>query len=683
MLTKSWIQPKPFDLTMYHNTLCEFCGGMVGTRNSDCTLMCMYCNVSVHKMCLWNIRKSFLMDNSHPMNGSWICMYCIDSLDDSKRIFEKERENATSMKSMIKSQIVIAKYWRRMRCRRAYLIIYKVILKIQIWFRLKKRKSTFLLKKLEKLRVMKINIESAEEILICTGKSSSNSPMAIKSVPNSYYAIVAVVDTLGNQKWLEISSTVTFPSVSKLTCHSSISFHSEHVLAGVSGSQLITVSVIQKGPRRDFFLGQVCLDLHLDHLWKKGGHLKCELAHLEHSIKDKNGQDIKFDYSYPPQGTLKVHLTVFNGMKAECGSVVGVPLEDFIRSINKLPSSSAFLFHRKSLSSSEKSNHKASSSSSSASTASSSFSGVASADEGPPKQEIKLPVQSSADASSIAMSLSKKKLWIAILEGFLYIYSQYGGPLKLILNIAQFDYSMQPYHNGTLFSLMKFGYPTFHFQPVEKADFVRWKCALICGFRYALDPQGGFDMDQLIDDIVKVIAANDQNQRHQQLLLQRQSSFVEPGGGILSVSTSEHSYHPGRSPQVRVRKGAQYATVSPKINRPKGGRLSPLAVSSFSSASCDSDEDTGLFRPSMKESKDSPSNANHKSKLLSTVLVSKVFSEADNLGIEKSDTSPKDLRTSLAEMNLLDDEATDESFLAQAELFAGLIFSRNIDHRLK
>jgi hypothetical protein len=159
------------------------------------------------------------------------------------------------------------------------------------------------------------------------------------------------------QKWSDFSNTYsinTLPTGNtktnpiNATTISSIPVNSEHILPGVSGQHFITLSVIQKGIKRDFFLGQVQLNLNEDYLWKRGGSFTANLEDVKFLCKDKNGQEIKFDYSATPQGSITFQLDVFHGMNAECGHVLGVAIEDYIRALNKLPPSiGSFIFPRK------------------------------------------------------------------------------------------------------------------------------------------------------------------------------------------------------------------------------------------------------------------------------------------------------------------------------------------------
>ena len=692
VLKRKWTQPKPLNPIINHNTLCEFCSGLVGGRNSDCTLMCIYCNVVVHKNCLLRVERSFSSNGNaiHKINSkSWVCFYCIEYLDDSKMMFDREQNTAKNYQIMVGAQIIIAKYWRRRMERRRFLKIYKVVLKLQMWFQLRKKRRLYLQRKLEKLRVIKITIEYAENVLVCGDKTLANSSKAEKAASNSYYVVIAVVDKtrgLCTQSWHDVSAITSFSANSKLTQYPTVPFHSQHVLPGVSALQTITMSVIQKG-KRDFFLGQVSLHLQDDNIWMKGGTLQKELEEVQFLVKDKSGQDMKFNYSPAPQGQLKFRLQVFLGMKSECGNVLGSHIEDFTRSLNKLPATSAFLHHNCMVA--ERFVSKAASNSS-LDTTSSAPAGSATS------QDIKLPLVQAHDAASVAAQGSKKKLWIAIVEGYLFVYQCYGGQFRLTLSISQFDYSIQPCHQGAVFSLHKFGYPSFHFQTLEKTDFFRWKCALICNIRYLVDPQAEFNTEQLIQDIVKINAVYmpAKTPHH----TQRSNEHVKDA----TVGSKDRGSKPRVSKSLHSLKdfddlSADDSTIA--------GNKSPFssALSSTNRKAADFADD---FEDSIVDLRHSVKHRNRKgkgtgmllavkkSKMLTSVLAVAVLDdEVRNVNISQEldnneSVNAADVRESLSALDVLDEDATDEnlcnnSFTAAAELFTGMLFAKDIDIKIK
>jgi hypothetical protein len=389
-------------------------------------------------------------------------------------------------------------------------------------------------------------------------------------------------------------------------------------------------------------------------------------------VKDKSGQDMKFNYSPAPQGQLKFRLQVFLGMKSECGIVVGSYIEDFTRLLIKLPATSAFIHQNCMVA--ERSTPKAASNAIFNLTtkalphdgASSNSGGSASSVVAvSPTQDIKLPLlQAPADAASVSAHGSKKKLWIAIVEGYLFIYQCYGGPFRLTLSISQFDYSIQPCHQGAVFSLHKFGYPSFHFQTLEKTDFFRWKCALICNIRYLVDPQAEFNTEQLIQDIVKVNAV--------------------------------YMPQPAKTPKVGSKGKGGKLRMSKSVHDSKVSELAgkPLLTAANVSASDIEDSMVGLRYSEKKKIHTKPTKVSRRSQLLSSVLATSVLDDESTATASRHDVNKNDcvdkegVRTSLSALDVLDEDTTGEnlcnnSYVRVAECLAGLIYSKDIDVKLK
>lgn len=564
---KKWVPPKVLDPTEKHNSLCELCNRAIGQRHTENDLLCLYCNVSVHRSCLFNdsnqlllslplnltkdIQESAIVACKQPENvdfGSWTCFYCIDSIKESRRVFELHINTAKNIKTLIAAQSTIAKYWRRWRDRRTYLRIYRVALTIQIWYRLKRNKVLFLKRKMEKLRPVVITIDCCENLTICQDKTTSTGPAkSSKQAVANYYIVataIEMVDGVEEQRWSEsspihallvplapVSTRASFHQSKELICN----FNHDITLAGVSGHQIIALTVLQKGQKRDFVLGQTSLQLSHHHLWKRGGSFKRNLEEAKHLLQDKNGLDLKHDYSTTPQGTISFKLSVFPGMQAECGHVHAPPLDDYIRALHKIPPSMAFFIqHHHGTGTAERRN--------SMSSMSASFSHASSSQEGEEGEgalghavpltaaavkeaaeaaaaaimgnlpspaaaaEVKMPILPKPADAVDPLQFSKKKLWVSLMKGAVHIYSHFGGPLSLVLNLIHFDYSIQYSSDGShmAFSLHRLGFPSFHFAPLDKADFVRWKCALICGLRYVIAPVAPFDMDAFVQDVGKV-----------------------------------------------------------------------------------------------------------------------------------------------------------------------------------
>lgn len=271
---------------------------------------------------------------------------------------------------------------------------------------------------------------------------------------------------------------------------------------------------------KDFFLGQVCVDLSANDLWRTGGSFKEPLTE-KYFVKGKLGMDVQYSYPPQPQGLLKFQVHVFNGLAVECGYVLGSPSEDFVRVLQKLPPSPAFLFSTSALATFTKSADF---------TNKTTLGSGCKFDSGGPivtedsislvvcnSDQIKLPVMKPWDEMSIVIPSLKKKLWMAMIEGYILIYQHCGGPLRFILNISQFEYSVQSNSKGEVFSFHRFSYPSFHFQMLAKHDYLRWNISLLSTLRLQMNPFSVMDMKVLIVDIQDAKAASQKNAKIQRL----------------------------------------------------------------------------------------------------------------------------------------------------------------------
>lgn len=85
MEVQKWVTPKVWDVSMKHNSLCEVCL----TPIAYCRFLnvqCGLCNVVAHNACL--SREQLLAS----FNNKWLCMFCKDDIEYSKRDFISKRE---------------------------------------------------------------------------------------------------------------------------------------------------------------------------------------------------------------------------------------------------------------------------------------------------------------------------------------------------------------------------------------------------------------------------------------------------------------------------------------------------------------------------------------------------------------------------------------------------------------
>ena len=237
-LRKRWIEPKRLCISVPHNQLCDICHGVVAAiKNASDSLLCIYCTVSVHISC-WTNQTG---ESEESIPESWICYHCIESLDHSKRHFDKKRRAAIKFKKMVKASIIIQKYWRRAREMKRYAKIYSYIERLQQWVRSRKKKADFTVKKIEKLRPIKIIVHVCENVCLRDAETAATPAMIARSATAkaaeiSYHVLITVVELehgVLTQKWhasLKCGKIITsWKGDDKfITAH----VHTEHLLAG-------------------------------------------------------------------------------------------------------------------------------------------------------------------------------------------------------------------------------------------------------------------------------------------------------------------------------------------------------------------------------------------------------------------------------------------------------------------
>ena len=276
--TKTWPEPKKFNPLFARNCLCDICS-QVGGLFGDIILPCIYCNVIMHFSCLYKaIGKPGSIEEAFSIKDNFICFYCLDSLDNSLNTFESEKNFAAKFRTLNDSQTTIAKHWRRYYEQKRFVKIYSLILHIQLLYRLNKRKTLFLEKRFVKLRPLKIKIIKCDNVLIAREKSNlSQNNNQVNPTPHNktapvviirptivpkyeYFVTVTVMDMANgnhNQRWLVITDSFPASSVKPTSTQATITFDKELMLAGVSGSQTVVLSVFQNGLKRPHFIGKV------------------------------------------------------------------------------------------------------------------------------------------------------------------------------------------------------------------------------------------------------------------------------------------------------------------------------------------------------------------------------------------------------------------------------------------
>lgn len=453
-LKRKWIQPRMNDGSVIYNVNCDVCQCRASLSSE--TLRCVYCNVVCHYNCFMGKYPRAVVEDTK----KWICFHCIDYLDDSRLRYEEEYWELANHERKVQSQIIIAKHWRRYKCRSFYIRFYNIVVRLQITYHVKHRKRDFMLSLQEKLRPIKVRLIKCHNIQVIDRDAHKRRPGApspskennLIRREHQFFFVVTVVDFNHgdfNQTW-RINSNHFFthspPDVPfNLRCDERM------MIGGVSGFHTIVITLFQAGSGRNHLIGQVHVELGANFVWRRGGKFHLEFGPSEFTIKDYSGMELRADDRSPPCGSLEFEITTYHGMSFECGHCYGTSLEDMLRTLGRLPSYSGFNIETPSS-----------------------------------NRQTKKQEGSVSTVSSGSFQFPMKRIWIAIAEGHLYAYSHFGDQLKLSITLAEFTVNYEFRDGNVVFKMIRNGYPEFSFYPVTVGDTLRWKCAFLASLRYQM-----------------------------------------------------------------------------------------------------------------------------------------------------------------------------------------------------
>lgn len=486
---KMWIQPQvqaSHNSSGSRNLNCEICFRLA-SYSSD-VLHCVYCNVVCHVTCLQQFYSKVRPSKR------WVCFLCVDELDHSRQYYENDKLAVWEHELRIQAQITISKYWRRYKCRKFYLRIYTIIVQLQVMYNIRRRKRAFLFNTQAKLRPMKLHINHCHNLTILdreatkanqqhihalqvghhgstatpsedssvVSKTSKNSPTKPKKREYEVYILVTVID----QSRGETAQTwrlIICQRKMMLKPNSTFDVHFDEyiMLGGISGFNVIVLTVFQKGFGRDIILGQVGIDLSDNYIWRKGGKFDMKLSKQDFEIKDNIGMDMKVDHRAEITGDISFELTSYRGMSSECGYCQASNAEDIIRSLARLPDVPGYDHGLHGQSSLMKPH---------ANAGRVKAHGMAMASNN---------LLSTFNSSQNGSGLNLKKTWIAIAEGFIFVYSHFGDQMKIAVDLTYFYYSFEFKGKNVIYHLIKPGFPPFSFHPIELSENLRWKCAFL------------------------------------------------------------------------------------------------------------------------------------------------------------------------------------------------------------
>lgn len=429
-ISDKWIAPEKWDLSIKRNVLCEICNQNISFCPSI-DAYCSLCNVVAHITCLSASDRKLMYRNC------WICRDCHEEINYSKDKYLAKKKDESYKKASQEAQVKIAKIWRGRQALQKYRRIYKIIVKMQQSLRTFQRRN--LLQAFRKTipRPLGVKVVRAFDLPKADWDTGKADP----------YVLITVVEPedYDSQIW-SLQTNVIQEELNPV-------WNEEFVIPGITGHQLLVFTIIDQDDLRDQCIGQVCISLNTNDVWKFGGKFILPLLPVKYVPTDI-GAGTRIDYStIKPAGLIEIHLKVLNSMSACCGYIYGPSVEDFKRGITRLFESLE-----------SKDTHK---------------------------------------ANNFLVKPQTKKIWLLIYDGKLHFYRSIGEPCRFIIDLSQTVLTLRVKDQKLHFEF-KFqapGIPNIIFSAIENADTIQWKTSFIAAWRQSRS-EGGFNVLQLVRDLV-------------------------------------------------------------------------------------------------------------------------------------------------------------------------------------
>jgi hypothetical protein len=220
-------------------------------------------------------------------------------------------------------------------------------------------------------------------------------------------------------------------------------------------------------------------------IWRRGGTFTLPLGEVNLIPKNIVGQDMKGKHiiiyyilvlyfiifffflgdflGFKPRGAITFSINPCPQKSSECGYINGTVLEDVVKQVKIIPINNVMWV---------------------------------------PQTTIQTTTSKNSDGK-----ISLKKLWIAIADGNLYLYSRFGDVLKLVVNLNlveisfSYEYDFRKGNLCTIF-LKKCGYPDINFLTRKPTDNFSWIVAFAC-YQHTYLKNNQLDIKLVLKDLKK------------------------------------------------------------------------------------------------------------------------------------------------------------------------------------
>lgn len=282
------------------------------------------------------------------------------------------------------------------------------------------------------------------------------------------------------------------------------------ILPGVSGKQMIVLTVLQRETHETIFLGQCCL--RLDKVWDTGGSFSLPLHYMEYPPKtsyDSKGKEIKMNYSHylamlhsnrvkhirdlhntfdindkstlsaseKTNGFLNFLLSVKLKSHAKCGIMEATNPEELCKYLTYFPrAKSAYLPNSL-------------------------------------REETFKVTTFKVRAKTSVANLSLKKLWVACVDQFVYVYQTFGGVCRYIIDLSYVNIEIidikrvkgMIIHSSASKDYDGHGLPALTFISASRRECADWRSSFFIARRHSLSYANSFDYLLIQADMDKAL----------------------------------------------------------------------------------------------------------------------------------------------------------------------------------
>ena len=457
----NWVRPKKSDFAaLSRSTICEICHNSISFSPLT-DAICIYCNSVSHMTCLQSTLRRVAVNNE----GSYVCSYCISELEYSKKVFISKKRSHILHDIQTSAQVRLSKAWRRYFWQRRFREFMIIIRFLQLHYRARLKWKIFKKYCIGKQRPIFLSLESISLPKSNGVQKNANVSVCVTVVDDRIMPETQRSLVYSNHASCDLDLTASGPPE-----YAVFSLRQRLLLPAVAGTEVIVLTVLLKRGDVDKFAGQAVIRLADYMIYRRGGTFNLKLnAAMYFPISEIDPEKtLDFDYKSTASTSLdrgKIEVKIESRQSlvdACCGQIVGPETAELAKIVKQIPRTNAVTI-----------------------------------------PNMLITKKAIGNASSLAMAtLSSKKMFVALADHRLFVYSRYGDSnLRLIIDLSQFDeMKIEPARASVTITFKKKDFPALKYQTLEPGDVLPWTLALSCAWRKTHDSD--FSMGETMRDLL-------------------------------------------------------------------------------------------------------------------------------------------------------------------------------------